>query len=287
MRLTPIFDTSSLINLSREDDLDAVVKRLKPIIPSRGCPLSFVTTLELFRGLARGAPEKVATTLKPLLLAARISRSTVLQTPLTFASWELFRVEEALCHRPKLLMDWLERIQTPNFAARFASGEVEMDFERINRIFGKIEREESRDTEMMLDRWNPDWREDRQNGSALPEKLREMAKRGMEFDTLRDALPAHFLRVLKIEPTPINISKARIHCDAFFTFQVNRQRASIIGNYAFEKKPNDFHDWLQLLYLVRPQYCFVTEDRQSLERTRQSDQRARIMSLTEFLSSAA
>jgi len=287
VRLTPIFDTSSLINLSREDDLDAVVKRLKPLIPSRGCPLSFVTTLELFRGLSNGAPEKVAGTLKPLLLAARISRGVVLRTPLTFASVELFQVKEALRHRPRLLMGWLEKIQLPRFAEKFASGEVEMDFERTNQIFGKIEREESRDTEMLLDRWNTAWREDRRNGSALPENLREMAKRRMDFDTLRDALPAHFLASLKIEPTPTNISKARIHCDAFFTFQVNRQRASIIGNYAFEKKPNDFHDWLQLLYLIRPQFCFVTDDRLALERTRQSDQRARIMPLTEFLSSVA
>jgi hypothetical protein len=287
MRCTPIFDTSSLINLSREGDLDAIVKRLKPLIPSRGCPQSFVTTLELFRGLANGAPEKVATTLKPLLLAARISRSTVLQTPLTFASWELFRDEEALCHRPRLLMDWLEKIQTPSFAARFASGEVEMDFERTNRVFGKIEREESRDTEMLLDSWNPDWREDRRSGSALPENLRETVKRGMDFDTLRDAMPERFLLSLQIEPTPVNISKAKVHCDAFFAFQINRLRDSIIGNYAFEKKPNDFHDWLQLLYLIRPQYCFVTEDRQPFERTRQSGQRARIMPLSDFLSNAA
>lgn len=287
MRLTPIFDTSSLINLSREHDLGAVVKRLRPLIPSRGCPLSFVTTLELFRGLSNGAPEKVASTVKPLLLAARISRGVVLRTPLTFASVELFQVKEALRHQPRLLMDWLEKIQSPDFIARFASGEVDMDFERTNRIFGKIEREESRDMEMLLNEWNPNWRADRQTGSALPENLREVAKRGMELDTLRDALPEHFLTSLKIEPTPLNISKARIHCDAFFTFQVNRQRASIIGNYAFEKKPNDFHDWLQLLYLIRSQFCFVTEDRLLLDRTRQSDQRTRIMSLNEFLSSAS
>lgn len=287
MRLTPIFDTSSLINLSREDNLDVVVKRLKPLIPSRGCPLSFVTTLELFRGLSNGDREKVSSTLKPLLLAARISRNVVLRTPFTFASVELFQVKEALRHKPRLLMDWLEKIQIPDFAARFASGEVEMNFEGTDRIFGKIEREESRDTEMLLDKWNPDWREDRRNGSALPEDLREMAKRGMQFDTLRDAMPERFLESLEIELTPVNMGKAKIHCDAFFTFQVNRLRDSIIGNYAFEKKPNDFHDWLQLLYLIRPQYCLVTEDRQSLERTRQSDQRARIMQLSEFLSRAA
>jgi hypothetical protein len=287
MRLTPIFDTSSLINLSREDDLDAVVKRLKPLIPSRGCPLSFVTTLELFRGLSNGNSEKVAKTLKPLLLAARISRNVVLRTPLTFASLELFQVNEALRHKPRLLMDWLEKIQIPDFATRFASGEVEMDFDRTDQIFGKIEREESRDTELLLDRWNPDWREERRSGSALSEDLREMAKRGMQFDTLRDAMPARFLSSLEIEPTPANMGKAKIHCDAYFTFQVNRLRDSIIGNYRFEDNPNDFHDGLQFLYLIRPHYCLVTEDRQSLERTRQSGQRARIMPLREFLANAA
>jgi hypothetical protein len=287
MQWTPIFDTSSLINLSREDELDVIVKRLKPLIPSRGCPLSFVTTLELFHGLSNGAPEKVASTLKPLLLAARISRNVVLRTPLTFASLELFQVEEALRHRPRLLMDWLEKIQQPRFAEKFASGEVRMDFERINKTFGKIEREESRDTEMMLDRWNPDWRKDRRNGSALPESLRELAKRGMKLDTLKDAMPELFLTQLRIERTPRNIAKARIHCDAYFTFQVNRLRDSVIGNYSFERKPNDFNDWLQLLYLTRPRFCFVTDDRPSLDRTRQSGQRARIMPLKDFLSSAA
>jgi spore maturation protein SpmB len=116
MRLTPIFDTSSLINLSREGDLDVVMKRLKPLIPSHGCPLSFVTTLELFRGLSKSDAGKIIGTLKPLLLAARISRCVVLRVPFTFVSWELFKVEGALNHRPKLLMDWLKKIQAPQFA---------------------------------------------------------------------------------------------------------------------------------------------------------------------------
>jgi hypothetical protein len=205
---------------------------LKPHIPSRGCPLSFVTALELFRGLSSGDPEKAAGTLKPLLLAARISRRIVLRTPLTFASWERFQVEEALSHKPRLLLEWLEKIQAPNFAARFTSGEVEMNFDRISHIFGKIEKEESRDTERMLDRWNPEWRETRRSGSALPDNLREMAKRGRQFDTLRDAMPERFLMSLHIEPTPANIGKAKIHCDAFFAFQANRLRASVIGNYS-------------------------------------------------------
>jgi hypothetical protein len=287
MRFTPIFDTSSLINLSREDDLGTVVKRLKPLIPSHGCPLSFVTTLELFRGLSNGDLNKVESTVKPLLLAARISRRAVLRTPLTFVSWELFKVEGALNHRPKLLMDWLEKIQTPNFAERFASGEVRMDLDRIEPIFKKVENEESLNTERLLDQWNPSWREDRRKGSALPENLREMAKRGMQFDTLRDPLPERFLSTMQIEPTPTNISKANIHCDAYFAFQVNRLRACVLGNYAFERNPNDFHDGLQLLYLARPWFCYVTDDGPSLERIRQSGQRARIMSLKEFLSSAA
>ena len=287
MRLTPIFDTSALINLSREDDLDAVVRRLKPLIPSHGCPLSFVTALELFRGLPNGDPELVAKTLKPLLLAARISRRLVLRTPITFARWELFRVKEALRHRPWLLMEWLERIQAPDFATRFASGIVEMDLKRIGPIFEKVEREEHLPTQMLLDSWHPSWREERGKGSALPENMREMAKRGMQLDTLKDGLPERFLMALQIERTPVNLDRARTHCDAYFTSGVNRLRASIIGNYKFETKPNDFLDSLQLLYLTRPQFCLVIDDRPSLDRVRQSSQRTRIMSLDEFLSVAA
>jgi hypothetical protein len=287
MQLTPIFDTSALINLSREGDLDSVVKRLKPLLPSHGCPLSFITALELFRGLSNGDPEKVADTLKPLLLAARISRNIVLRTPLNFASWELFQVEEAFRHQPKRLVDWLKRIQMPDFVARFASGEVEMDFAGINQIFLKIEQEGHLPTEMTLDRWYPGWREERRNGSALPENLREMAKQALQFNTVRNELPDLFLKQLEIERTPANIGKATIHCDAYFTFQVNILRASLIGNYNFEKKPTDFHDSLQFLYLTRPWFCLVTDDRPSLDRTRQSSQHTRIMSLGEFLGTAA
>jgi hypothetical protein len=245
-----------------------------------------VTTVELFRGLANGDRERVDETLKPLLLAACVSRRVVLPVPLAFATWELFHVDGTRGHRPRLLVDWLARIQMPNFAAKFASGEAEMNFEGLNRIFQKIKSEEHAETAIMLDRWYPDWREERRNGSALPEDLREMAKRGMEPDTLKGEMPEGFLTTLKIEHTPANIDKARTNCDAFFTFQVNRLRGSVIGNYKFEKKHNDFHDWLQLLYLARPGFCLVTDDGPSLEKTRQSCQQSRIMSLNDFLSRA-
>src|ERR1700677_4102428 len=94
-----------------------------------------------------------------------------------------------------------------------------MDFNELNRIFEKIEREESRETEMLLDKWNPDWRAERRNGSALPESLRNEAKRGMQFDALKDAMPELFLKQVEIERTPSNIQKAKIHCDAYFAFQ--------------------------------------------------------------------
>ncbi len=135
----------------------------------------------------------------------------------------------------------------------------------------------------MLNEWNPGWREDRRKGSALPEKLRETANRAMKFETLLNELPERFLAALQIEPTPANISKAKTHCDAYFAFQVNRLRASVIGNYDFEKNTNDFHDWMQLLYLARPSFCYVTDDGPWLERIRQSGQRPRVMSLREFL----
>lgn len=285
MHLTPIFDTSALINLCRNDDsLDDIVKRLRPLVPSRGCPLSFISAIELFRGLSNCNPLRVNETLKPILLAARISRRNVLRVPLTFARWELFHDEEAFTHQPRLLVDWLERIQNPSFAARFAEGDVQLDFERMNQIFRKIEAEEHLSTQAMLDSWNPEWREERRSGSALPQELREKANRAMRFETLRDETPTLFLKQMNVEATPANLHKTRTHCDAYFTFQVNRIRASVIGNYNFEVNPTDFHDWLQLLYLTRPLFLLVMDDGPALERTRQSGQRSRIMSLNEFLS---
>jgi hypothetical protein len=285
VNLTPIFDTSALINLCRNDDsLDSIVKRLRPFMSSHGCPLSFISTIELFRGLSKCNLQRVNETLKPLLLAARISRRKVLRVPLTFARWELFRDEEAFRHQPRLLVAWLEQIQNPSFAARFSAGEIQLDFESMKQIFRKIETEEHLSTQAMLDKWHPEWREERRSGSALPEELRERANRAMRFEALKDELPSLFLEQMNIEATPANLDKARTHCDAYFTFQVNRTRASMIGNYNFESKPTDFHDWLQLLYLTRPLFCLVMDDRSTLERTRQSSQRSRIMSLNEFLS---
>lgn len=284
----PIFDTSALINLSDEDDLDAVVKRLKPLIPSHGCPLSFITTVELFHGLARSRPEHAARTIKPLLLGARISQLDVLRVPLSFAKWELFRSEEVLRSRPRLLVDWLKKIQTPAFAAKFESGKVAMDFARIDPVFEKIKTEHSKPTEMMLNRVSPAWREQRQGGrSALPDSIRDEANRAMEPEMLKAAMPEMLLKTLEIELTAANIEKARTHCDAYFTFQVHLERSSTIEGYNFDKNPNDFHDGLQLLYLTRPRFYYVTDDRLSLERTRRSSQRDRIMSLDAFLSRAA
>ena len=288
MRPIPIFDTSALKNLSAKSDLDSVVKHLKPLIPSHGCPLSFITTVELFRGLARSRPEHAARTIRPLLLGVRISRLEVLPVPLSFAKWELFRSEEVFRNRPRLLVDWLRKVQKPGFAEKFASGNVTMDFERIDPVFEKIAAEHSKPTEMMLNRVNPTWREQRQGGrSALPDSIRDVANRAMEPEMLKAAMPEMLLKALEIEPTTANIEKARTHCDAYFTFQVHLERSSAIEGYNFDKNPNDFHDGLQFLYLTRPRFCYVTDDRLSLERTRRSSQRDRIMSLNQFLSSAA
>jgi hypothetical protein len=288
MRPVPIFDTSALRNLSDKDDLETLVKRLKPLIPSHGSPLSFITTIELFRGLAKSRPEHAARTIRPLLLGARISRREVLRVPLSFANWELFRTEEVFPHRPRLLVDWLKKVQTPDFAEQFASGNVTMDFERIDHVFNEIVEGHSRPTKMMLDRAYPEWREHRQGGrSALPDSIRDVANRAMVPEMMKAAMPEMLLKELQIEPTATNIEKARVHCDAYFTFQVHLERSSTIEGYHFDKNPNDFHDGLQFLYLTRPRFCYVTDDRPSLERTRRSSQRDRIMSLNEFLSNVA
>jgi hypothetical protein len=242
--------------------------------------------MELFHGLFNSKPERLDQTSKPLLLAARMSRKQVLRTPLTFAEWELFHTERAFSHQPRRLVDWLGKIEMPSFPERFAAGEVEMDFEGTERIFGLVKERNAQTTEQMLDRVHPNWREERLNGSALPESKREQFKREMPFEKWKGILPGLLIREMHIEENAANIDSTRTGCDAYFTYTINLLRDSILGNYRFEDNPNDFHDGLQFLYLIRPKFCLVTDDRPPLDRTRQSSQRPRIMSLDEFLSSA-
>jgi hypothetical protein len=280
----PIFDTSALINLSHQGHLDAVVRRLKPLIPSHGCPVSFVTAVELFHGLCLGGTGRIVETVKPLLLAAQLSRRKVLRVPLSFAGWELFQAERFRRSRPRLLEGWLATLQMPNFVERFASGEVrEMNLEKIEGIFEMIRAGAPHAITQMLDRLHPMWRDERQNGSALPEHMREEVKRSWPFEKWKGALPEQLVREMQIERTSANIERARVHCDAYFTFTINLIRDSTIGNYRFEDRPNDFHDGMQMLYLTRSSHCVVIDDGPSMQRVRQSHQRSRIMSLNDFL----
>ena len=290
MQQMPIFDTSALINLCRNDDsLDAIAKRLKPLIPARGCPLSFITVLELFHGLYNCDANRMDETLRPLHLAARLSRRKVLSTPITFTGRELFQVADRRGGRRSILPEWLAIVQRPDFASRFASGDLkdEINLEKIEKLFVQIREKHPVAIVQMLDRMHPSWREDRKTGSALPEDKREEFKRKMPFEKWKAMLPEQLITEMGAEKSPTNLDRARTHCDAYFTFTINLLRDSIVSNYNFEDNPNDFHDGLQLLYLTRPLYRVVTDDKPSRTRVSRSSQVSRVMSLDEFLSRAA
>jgi predicted nucleic acid-binding protein len=69
MRLTPIFDTSAILNLSKRDPSDPLCPVFNRSVPAKGCPLSFVTVLELFLGLRRADKERFTHSLKAVTVA--------------------------------------------------------------------------------------------------------------------------------------------------------------------------------------------------------------------------
>jgi hypothetical protein len=124
----------------------------------------------------------------------------------------------------------------------------------------------------------------KKTGSSVLEVGREEIKRNYPFDKWKRDLPDQLLEVANIERTHETIEAMRRNCDAYFTFTVILLRDSVIGNYDFEKNSNDFHDGMQLLYMSRPSFCMVTDDRGLIARTDKSSQRTRIVTTDEFVS---
>jgi hypothetical protein len=287
VHLIPIFDTSAIIDLSRRDSADPVRKRLSLLIPKRGCPLSYVTVLELFYGLSLSGQDQLDDSLKAVSLASRLSRRKVLLSPIPFLKRELFGIRDSGAEQSSAnLTRWLGIAIRPTFKGQVVSGRIEgMSLENIKSLFAWIDMGHSSSLETYLTRLHPTWRSERQaSGSSLPEAQREEFKRALPVDKWKSDLPACFIEAAKLERTQSSIDALRQGCDAYFTYSVNLMRASIISNYRFEDNPNDFHDGMQLLYLSRPVYCLVTEDKRSIGRAEKSSQSSRILIIDQFVS---
>jgi hypothetical protein len=287
MLLTPVFDTSAIVNLSKRGDAEHIWNRVRVSLPKRGCPLSFVTVLELFHGLNVGGIDKLDESVKALVLACRISRRRVLLAPYPFIEKELFGITDERHERSRdNVKRWLGIIISPDFKARFRAGALSgMRLEKVEQVFSLVRNEHSLHVEEFLTRINSEWRRDRQNfGSSLPETVREEIKRAMPFSEWKSNLPRQLLAEMHIDSSPETIDLLKRGCDAYFTFTVSLLRDSLLTSYQFERNSNDFHDGLQLAYLCRPSFCLVTDDRRSILRVGGSSHADRIFTVDQFLS---
>lgn len=286
MRLTPIFDTSAIINLSKRPSADPTLNRLRSSVTKHGWPLSFVTALELFHGLSVGGIAKLDDSVKALVLASRLSRRRVLLSPFPFFERELFGLQDSGHEQSsKNLGRWLGKVVDPNFKREFTLGTVDgMNLKRIESLFALVRQQQGAHVAQFLDRLHPTWRTERQkSGSSVPEAAREEIKRTYPVDKWKRDLPEQLLEAANIERTDKSIEALRCGCDAYFTFTVSILRDSLIGNYGFEENSNDFHDGMQLVYLCRPSFCIVTDDRRLIGRTNKSSQRNRILTTDQFV----
>jgi hypothetical protein len=287
MRLIPIFDTSAILNLSRRDSSDGVWPLLNQRVPARGCPLSFVTVLELFLGLHRAEKERLTDSLKAVTIASRLSRRKVLLHPIPFMEKELFGIRSPGHERSKEnLKRWLGTAIRPNFENDLISGRANfVDLKKIENLFTVGREGYIAFLEQFLDGINPDWRTARgTSGSALPENERDRLKRTTPVPVWKRDAARRLLECMNVRPTFGALNKLSDQCDAYFTLVVSVLRDVLMTNYRFEENWNDFNDQMQLLYLLRPSHCLVTEDSRLVGRVKRSSQSGRIVTIDQFVS---
>ncbi|HXP71234.1 MAG TPA: hypothetical protein VOA88_18290 [Candidatus Dormibacteraeota bacterium] len=285
--MTPVFDTSAILNLSKRHPSDALWPLLNRSIPAKGCPLSFVTVLELFLGLRRAERDRLTHSLKALTVASRLSRRKVLLHPIAFVEKELFGIRSPGHERSREnLKRWLGSAMRPNFESDLISGTANfVDLEKIENLFIVGRKGYIGFLEQFLDRINPGWRVARSmSGSALSENERDRLKRTTPVGVWKRDAAKRFLECIPVEPTLDAINTMSYRCDANLTLTVSVLRDVLMTNYRFEENWNDFNDEMQLLYLSRPSYCFVTEDARLIGRVKQSSQSSRILTIDQFVS---
>ena len=283
MRLIPIFDTSVLSDLSDTETLAHLHAR----IPKHGCPISAVTLLELVYGLCRGDPAQVEQTLKPITLAYTLSRrGHVLPFPPNFLKKQIFQINNWERDRVSTnLSNQLEAMLRPNFCARFLAGDVsEINCAFIEQMFEMTHRDFHENIRRLLDELNPEWRK---GGERLTERRRQEIRNAIFVENA----PRIYKQLLEGWDIPVsarNEEKVKHACDAHIEYQKNLTWLILSTAYNFDENArNDFHDWMQLLYLGHPPYCLVTADGKMKRRVEKSEQAARILTVGEFIETAA
>ena len=287
MQLIPIFDTSAIINLAKRDPSDAILLRFRRCLPARGCPLSFVTVLELLDGLSQGGAEHFDESLKAVNLASQLSRRRVLLLPIPFIHRELFGVKSPGAERSKEnVKRFLGRAQRPTFKNEFIAGKTDF-LDKIEPLIITTRRGYINVFKEFLDAKFPDfdWRSARKkSGHPLPHADKEKLKRADFEAWKRDYASRMVPPLLATSATLDAVNVVADRCDAYVTHSVSVIRDTLISGYRFEENPNDFHDGMQLLYLSRKLHCLVTDDEGLIRRVDKSSQRERVLRIDEFVS---
>jgi hypothetical protein len=175
-----LFDTSAIINLAKRDRSDPMRPRLERVRPARGCPLGFVTVLELLDVLSQGGAERFDESLKAINLASQLSRRRVLLLPIPFIHRELFGVKSPDAERSKEnVKRLLGRAQRLTFKNEFMASKTDF-LDKIEPLIIRTRRGYINAFEEFLDAKLPDsdWRSARKkSGHPLPQADKEKLKR--------------------------------------------------------------------------------------------------------------
>jgi hypothetical protein len=121
--------------------------------------------------------------------------------------------------------------------------------------------------------------------SRISKKLGEKLKAvygGADWGT---RVAESFLEGSGLDPTDERLTALSTHLEAAFTLETALARLTFAGNYRFDENPSDWFDCLQLHYLARPEYCFVTQDKRLIQRIGDCTQSKRVFLFDSFIAS--
>ncbi len=300
MRRVPILDTNVFLDAANGKISVSDWKILRRSLPKSGCPLSAITLGELLLGLARCTPEMFSQAQESLLLARSVSKGRVLAQPESFAWENVFHMP-----RPnpgidaRKLHEWLElacRAKT-----RAALIETKLRDKRALRRGGRyvgldlfgIERDivaaqtgyirAARRTLQWLASHESDDRTAPRARSA--QRLVEKLKYTYDQENWKRRTAESFLEGSGLEPTDERLDALATRLDAAFTLGTTLARQTFLGTYRFDKNPSDWFDYLQLHYLAKRDYCFVTRDKRLIHRIAECAQSQSVFTFDSFIGS--
>ncbi len=298
MRLVPILDTSVFLDAASATISASDWKILRRNLPKSGCPLSAITLGELLTGVAKCLAEMFREAQQALHLARSISKSRVLDQPRSFA-WENILHEPSpysgvdrrklqtwleLACRAKTKEDLVESALPDKRTLRQGRRYVGLDLAGIAADTSAEQSRYIRATQRAL-QWMRSQTAENPTGTRIPPRPAEKLKFTFRRADWNRKVAESFLEGSELEPTDERLAALARHLDAAFTLETALARQTFLGTYRFEDNPSDWFDCLQLYYLARPNYCFLTQDKRLLQRIEGCAQSDRVFTFDSFMAS--